>query len=81
MFIGAAGGERVIKSGRGVISIAISDTTGSATVYQSDGAGGWNPMVIDGDAVVIDSNNTMQGVYAPCELYLVAVGTGVFLKG
>ncbi len=80
MFIGVAGGTRTLQSGRGSVSVAMTDPSGTVAINQSNGVGGWFPLVYDGEAVLLDSSNTMRGVYSPCELQFVAIGTGVYLK-
>jgi len=81
MFIGAAGGTNTIQCGNGRITLALTGPTGSVIVEQQDESTGWFPMVYDGDAVVLNSDNTVQSVYAPCKLMVTAVGTGVRISG
>ncbi len=41
------------------------------TIKQSDGDGGWSPVVIKGEPQILDSNNTLLSIYAPLELNIV----------
>lgn len=61
------------------ITLALTTATGSVAVNQSDGAGGWFPMVCNGEAITLDSTNTIRGIYAPVDIQIVATGTGVYL--
>ena len=81
MVIGLSGGIGYLQAGNGRITLGITNPTGSVVIEQEDGAGGWHPVTYDGVEVVLNSNFTVQAIYAPCKIKLTATGTGVYAKG
>lgn len=71
----------VYKSTGGEVTLSITNSTGTATIEQSDDAGGYFPMVCNGETMVLDASNTVRSIYAGIEIRVTPTGTKVLLYG
>lgn len=76
-----SGGTGIFTASNNRVTIALTNPAGNVTVQQSDGAGGFFPMVCDGQLMTLDSNNTARSIYAPVDLKFTATGTSLIVKG
>jgi len=67
-----------LQKGRN-ITLRMTDPAGSVAIEQPDGAGGWFQLVQGGEDVVLDADNTVRSLYAPCKLLITPTGTDVEL--
>ena len=76
-----SGETRKFTASNNRVTISLTDPAGTVTVNQSDGAGGWFGMVVDGVSMDLDATNTMRSIYAPVDLQFIGTGTDLIIKG
>ena len=75
------GETRKFTASNNRVTVSITDPLGTVLVNQSNGAGGWFPMVVLGELQTLDAYNTVRSIYAPVDLQFIASGTDLIVKG